>query len=94
MENYQGCKDNQNTEQKAKNYKLEEVCAATMPVEWVEKTNWVQYPLRNQDGSSQCVCMTLATEMVFLPFIPLNEKSRWSSQKTTSKLKRSWDTKI
>ena len=41
--------------------------------------------------------MTLATGMAFLPFIPLNKKSRWSnasSQKTTSKLKISKDTKI
>lgn len=40
---------------------------------------------------------TLIAGMVFLPFIPLNKKSRWSnasSQKTTSKLKRSRDTKI
>ena len=38
--------------------------------------------------------MTLATGMVFLPFIPLNKKSRWTSG-TTSKIdKRGRDTKV
>ena len=60
---YQGAKDNQTSDQKAKNYKLAEVCTAAAPVEWFEKSNWIQYPIRNQDGSFQCVCMTLATEM-------------------------------
>ena len=60
---YQGCKDNQTEGQKAKNYKLEEICASILTPEWEEKTVWASYPVRNQDGSSQCVCMTLATEM-------------------------------
>ena len=41
--------------------------------------------------------MTLATGMVFLPFIPLNKKSRWSNRssvKVTSKIKLGKDTKI
>lgn len=37
---------------------------------------------------------TLVTGMAFLPFIPLNKKSRWTSVKTTSKLNKSNDTKI
>jgi len=60
---YIGCTDNQTAEQKEKNIKLVEIVAAIAPVEWKEKTDWTTYPIRNQDGSSQCVCMTLATEM-------------------------------
>ena len=37
---------------------------------------------------------TLVTGMTFLPFIPLNKKSRWTVAKTTSKLKKLKDTKI
>jgi len=73
MENYLGCKDNQTTEQKAKNYKLEEICAAITHVEWVEKTNWASYPLRNQNGSLTCVCQTLATEMGIIAKQKYNE---------------------
>lgn len=60
---YNGVHDNQTEEQKAKNFKLEEVVASVTPVQWVEKSTWTEYPIRNQLTSSQCVCMTLATEM-------------------------------
>lgn len=63
---YQGAIDNQTSEQKAKNYKLAEITASISPVVWVEKTNWNQYPVRDQDGSSTCVCMTYATELGIL----------------------------
>ena len=63
MENYIGAVDNQNEEQKAKNFKLEEICASISPVEWVEKTDWTKYPIRNQNGSLTCVAQTLALEM-------------------------------
>lgn len=63
FDHYIGAVDNQSTEQKKNNYKLEEVCTAIAPVNWVEKSDWRKFPIRNQDGSSQCVCMTLATEM-------------------------------
>lgn len=63
MENYKGASDNQTDEQKAKNYKLEEFVSSIQPVVWVERPYATLYPIRNQNGSSQCVCMTLATEM-------------------------------
>lgn len=62
-ENYIGCRDTQTIEQKSLNYKLEEVCSAPQPVNWIEKVEYKSYPIRDQDGSSQCVTMTLATEM-------------------------------
>jgi len=61
--NYEGCRDTQTEEQKSLNYKLIEVCSAPQPVSWIEKTNYKSYPIRDQDGSCQCVTMTLATEM-------------------------------
>lgn len=62
-EQYLGCQDTQSEEQKAKNYKLEEVCTAPAPVVWFEKQILTSYPIRDQDGSGQCVCMTYATEL-------------------------------
>lgn len=64
--NYIGCIDNQTEEQKQVNFKLDEVCLAPEPVVWEEKAYFKSYPIRNQDGSYQCVCMTLATEMGIL----------------------------
>lgn len=67
MENeiYIGCRDTQTEEQKAKNYKFEEVCSSVAPVNWVEKpqNEWRHFNIRNQDGSSQCVTMTNSTEV-------------------------------
>jgi hypothetical protein len=63
---YLGAIDNQSVEQKERNYKLEEVVTASTPVIWLEKTQdqWKKLPaIRDQDGSGQCVAMTLATEM-------------------------------
>ena len=67
MENepYLGCRDTQTEVQKAKNWNFSEVCASAAPVIWLEKPreNWVSYPIRDQDGSGECVTMTYATEM-------------------------------
>jgi hypothetical protein len=65
MENYIGCRDTQTPEQKGKNYSFDEVCLAPVPVVWLEKTRdqYRSFPIRDQDGSGQCVCMTYATEM-------------------------------
>ena len=63
---YLGAVDTQSAEAKAKNYKLEEVCTAIAPVIWTEKKVWNSYPIRDQDGSGQCVCMTYATELGIL----------------------------
>lgn len=66
MDNYIGAIDNQTKVQKGNNFKFAEVCSEPAPVVWEEKTYWKSYPIRNQNGSSQCVCMTLATEMGIL----------------------------
>ena len=68
MKNYQGCRDTQTQAQKARNYTFNEVCAGAAPVNWVEKLedDWKHYPVRNQDGSATCVCMTYATEQGIL----------------------------
>jgi hypothetical protein len=63
MDKYNGCQDNQTEEQKIKNYKLNEVCSIPDTVNWVEKTSWKEYPLRNQNTSLTCVCQTMSTEM-------------------------------
>jgi len=60
---YNGCRDTQTEEQKSLNYKLAEVCSSPQAVNWIEKSNYKSYQIRDQDGSSQCVTMTLATEM-------------------------------
>jgi hypothetical protein len=63
MKNYNGCIDNQSSEQKLKNYKFSEFVTAPSPVKWEER-KWRTLPtIRDQDGSGQCVVMTLATEM-------------------------------
>lgn len=68
MENfeiYMGARNTQNQEQIAKNYAFGEICTAPAPVVWIEKDrkNYRSFPIRSQDGSGQCVVMTLATEM-------------------------------
>lgn len=64
-ETYIGCRDTQTPEQKGQNYSFAEVCKAEAPVIWTEKPreNWRSFPIRDQDGSGQCVCMTYATEL-------------------------------
>jgi hypothetical protein len=65
---YHGARDTQTVEQKAKNYSFDEVVTAPFPAVWREKlqSDWTSYPIRNQDGSGQCVCMTYATELGIL----------------------------
>ena len=62
---YVGCRDTQTTEQKGQNYSFAEICSAPTPVVWLEKPreNWRSFPIRDQDGSGQCVCMTYSTEL-------------------------------
>jgi hypothetical protein len=54
--------DTRTDEQKAKDFKFEEIVSAPMPVSWVEKppSTWTKYPIRNQDGSSTCVAQSMA----------------------------------
>lgn len=61
-ETYIGAFDNQTIEEKAKNFKHEEIVAAITPVVWTEKTTLRSFPIRNQDGSSTCVKQTEAKE--------------------------------
>ena len=62
---YIGTIDNQTPEQKARNYSHSEVCAMAAIVNWTEKARdkWRSFPIRDQDGSGTCVCMTYATEL-------------------------------
>lgn len=62
---YNGAIDNQTTQEKAINYKFEEVVTAPAPVIWAEKPRetWRSFNIRNQDGSGTCVCQTYATEL-------------------------------
>jgi hypothetical protein len=60
-----GARDTQSKEQKARNYSFNEFVTAPFPVSWIEKKreDYRSFPIRDQDGSGQCVAMTLATEM-------------------------------
>jgi hypothetical protein len=62
---YIGCRDTQTNEQKARNYSFTEMVTAPFPATWIEKKreDYRSFPIRDQDGSGQCVAMTLATEM-------------------------------
>lgn len=53
--------DNRTEEQKAKDYKFDEIVAASSPVSWVEKTQseWRKFKIYDQDGSGSCVAQTL-----------------------------------
>ena len=73
MNNYKGCIDNQNVVEKAKNYKFAEICSSISPVEWLEKTDWISYTPRNQNGSLTCVAQTYATEMGIIAKQKYNE---------------------
>jgi len=63
--NYQGCILNQTPEQEARNYSQREFVSSPATVNWTEKKqeNWNRYPIRNQDGSSSCVAMTMSKEL-------------------------------
>jgi hypothetical protein len=54
--------DERSEEEKAKDFKFEEIVTATAPVVWVEKpaTSWRKFPIFNQDGSGSCVAQTMA----------------------------------
>jgi hypothetical protein len=57
-------RDTQSEDQKLKNYKFEEVVTAPAYPIWTTKpqSDWVHYPIRDQDSSGTCVCQTYATE--------------------------------
>jgi hypothetical protein len=46
--------DNRTDEQKALDYKQEELVAAIAPVEWTKKTSFRSFPVRRQNGSGSC----------------------------------------
>jgi len=64
-EPYLRCRDTQTNEQKARNYSFDHICKSPFPFTWIEKLqdDWRHFPIRDQDGSGQCVCMTYATEL-------------------------------
>lgn len=60
MENFTGLIPDPRTEtDKSKDYQHAEVYAAT-PIEWKEKTEFRTFPIRNQNGSGQCVAFSSA----------------------------------
>ncbi len=78
---YQGVRDTQSQSQKEKNFSQTEFISGPAPVTWEEKPQekWRRFPLRNQDGSTMCVCMTLATEMGIIAQQKYNEWIDFSS---------------
>ena len=54
--------DERSDEEKAKDFKFEEIVASVAPVVWTEKvsTSWRKFPIFNQDGSGSCVAQTMA----------------------------------
>lgn len=54
--------DTRSEEEKAKDFKFEEIVASVAPVNWSEKppTSWRRFPIFNQDGSGSCVAQTMA----------------------------------
>jgi hypothetical protein len=63
MKIYQGCVDNQTTDQKLKNYKFSEMVTAPAPVKWEERAYRTLPVVRNQAQSGTCVTQTYATEL-------------------------------
>lgn len=57
--------DERTEEEKAKDFKFEEIVASVAPVIWIEKisTSWRKFPIFNQDGSGSCVAQTMAKVM-------------------------------
>jgi hypothetical protein len=58
-------------EEKAKDYRHEEIAAAGAPLTWVEKpqSEWRKFEIFNQDGSSSCVAQSKAKEGGILNFL-------------------------
>lgn len=54
--------DTRSEEEKAKDFKFEEIVTTPTPVVWTEKisTSWRKFPIFNQDGSGSCVAQTMA----------------------------------
>lgn len=52
--------DNRTPEEKAKDYKFDEIVAKANPVDWKEKraSEWRSFPVQNQNGSGSCVAQT------------------------------------
>lgn len=63
--------DQRSEEEKAKDYKFEEIVVSISPVNWTEKvsTSWRKFPIFNQDGSGSCVAQTLAKLMGVLYYL-------------------------
>jgi hypothetical protein len=73
---YNGARDTQTSDQKARNYSQTEFVSGPAPVTWVEKpqASWRKFSQRDQDSSGMCVVMTEATERGILA---LQKYSEW-----------------
>jgi len=63
MKIYNGCIDNQSSEQKLRNYKFSEFVTAPAPVKWEERKYKTLPVIRDQAQSGTCVTQTYATEL-------------------------------
>jgi hypothetical protein len=50
-------------EEKALDYRLEELVTSTAPVKWTVKKDWRKFPIFDQNGSGSCVAQTVAKMM-------------------------------
>jgi len=66
MKDYNGCIDNQTSEQKLKNYKFSEFVTTPAPVDWEWRPHRTFPVIRDQDGSGTCVTQTYATELAII----------------------------
>ena len=57
--------DTRSEEEKAKDFKFEEIVASVAPVNWIEKapSSWRKFPIFNQDSRGSCVAQTMAKIM-------------------------------
>lgn len=62
MENiFTGALDDIRTEaEKNKDWKHEEIASSVIPAKWEQKSNFITYPQKRQDGSGSCVAQTIA----------------------------------
>lgn len=63
--------DPRTPEEKARDYKFEEIVASATPVKWEEKpqSKWRKFPIFNQDGSGSCVAQTQAKELGIMRYL-------------------------
>lgn len=74
-------KDTRPYNEQAKDYKFNEIVAQAAPVGWEEKapTQWREFSLRDQDGSSSCVAQSIAKMAEIVYFLNKGSKVPFSA---------------